>query len=215
MAKSFPNTGATVGLAADRSALTSPFAGMQFFETDTKALYLYNGSAWVSMLDTDTPPGLVHISTTTTTAAASVTIASPFSATYERYKIMLRYLNSSSDQEIRLQLTAASVPATAGAYSRSGFTNTSTTITPVGAAGATSFGIGRARDDFPATWEVDMIDPFAARRAMCFSKTFDISSGYVYQFGAQHVDTNSFDGIKIFPDAGTFTGTASIYGYRI
>jgi len=47
MAKSFPNTGATVGLAADRSALTSPFAGMQFFETDTKALYLYNGTAWV------------------------------------------------------------------------------------------------------------------------------------------------------------------------
>ena len=47
MAKSFPNTGATVGLAADRSALASPFAGMQFFETDTKALYLYDGSAWV------------------------------------------------------------------------------------------------------------------------------------------------------------------------
>lgn len=47
MAKSFPNTGATVGLAADRSALTSPFAGMQFFETDNKLLYIYDGSTWI------------------------------------------------------------------------------------------------------------------------------------------------------------------------
>ena len=47
MAKSFPNTGVTTGLAADRAALTSPFAGMQFFETDTNLMFVYNGSAWV------------------------------------------------------------------------------------------------------------------------------------------------------------------------
>lgn len=46
MAKSFANTGVTVGLAADRTALTGMFAGMQFFETDTKIMYLYNGSSW-------------------------------------------------------------------------------------------------------------------------------------------------------------------------
>ena len=47
MAKSFPNTGVTTGLAADRAALTSPFAGMQFFETDTNLMFVYNGSAWI------------------------------------------------------------------------------------------------------------------------------------------------------------------------
>jgi hypothetical protein len=47
MAKSFPNTGTTVGLAADRSAMTSMFAGQQFFETDTNLMFVYNGSAWV------------------------------------------------------------------------------------------------------------------------------------------------------------------------
>ena len=47
MAKSFPNTGATVGLAADRSALASPFAGMQFFEADTSRNWFYNGSTWI------------------------------------------------------------------------------------------------------------------------------------------------------------------------
>ena len=159
--------------------------------------------------------GLVFISTTTTTAAASVTIASPFSATYERYKIMLRYLNSSNDQELRIQLTAASVPNTAASYNRYGNTNSISAVTAVGLSGATSFGIGRARDDLPATWEIDLFDPFAARRTIIYSKTHDITGSYLYSFTGQHVNLGSFDGIKIFPDAGTFTGTASIYGYRI
>ncbi len=47
MAKAFPNTGVTTGLAADRTALTSPFAGMQFFETNTNKLWVYNGSLWL------------------------------------------------------------------------------------------------------------------------------------------------------------------------
>jgi hypothetical protein len=46
MAKSFPNTGVTTGLAADRTAMTGMYAGQQFFETDTNKVYIYNGSDW-------------------------------------------------------------------------------------------------------------------------------------------------------------------------
>jgi len=53
MAKSFPNTGVTTGTAADRAALASPFAGMEFFETDTNKVLVYNGSAWVEVSDLD------------------------------------------------------------------------------------------------------------------------------------------------------------------
>jgi hypothetical protein len=59
MAKAFPNTGATTGLAADRSALTGMFAGQQFFETDTKDVYVYTGSAWVKCNDFDNAYGIV------------------------------------------------------------------------------------------------------------------------------------------------------------
>ena len=58
MAKSFPNTGVTTGTAADRAALTSPFAGMQFFETDTNKVLVYSGSSWVETNDLDNLGGV-------------------------------------------------------------------------------------------------------------------------------------------------------------
>jgi hypothetical protein len=47
MAKSFAGLGVTSGLASDRAAITSPPAGMQFFETDTKLVYAYDGASWI------------------------------------------------------------------------------------------------------------------------------------------------------------------------
>lgn len=53
MPKSFSGLGVTIGLAADRTAISSPVAGQQFYETDTNKLYVYTGSAWAapSMVD--------------------------------------------------------------------------------------------------------------------------------------------------------------------
>ena len=53
MGKAFANTGVTVGLAADRTAMTGMYAGQAFYETDTNCQYLYNGSGWVCL----TPSG--------------------------------------------------------------------------------------------------------------------------------------------------------------
>lgn len=46
MARAFSGLGVTAGLAADRSSLTGMVAGQQFFETDTKRLFIYDGSVW-------------------------------------------------------------------------------------------------------------------------------------------------------------------------
>lgn len=51
MAKTFSGLGTTAGLAADRAALTGMSAGQQFFETDTKKYYVYNGSSWIQQND--------------------------------------------------------------------------------------------------------------------------------------------------------------------
>jgi hypothetical protein len=40
--------GVTAGLAADRTSMTGLVAGMQFFETSTSILYVYNGTSWVN-----------------------------------------------------------------------------------------------------------------------------------------------------------------------
>jgi hypothetical protein len=80
MAKSFPNTGVTTGLAADRTAMTGMYAGQQFFETDTSILYIYTGSEWSArpFLSPATGSGTrntqIDISSTTVTVlSASIT----------------------------------------------------------------------------------------------------------------------------------------------
>lgn len=55
MAKSFPNTGATV-IDATADLPGSPSEGMMVFQKDTNELKIYDGSSWVSMLDTDNAP---------------------------------------------------------------------------------------------------------------------------------------------------------------
>ncbi len=59
MAKAFGGLGVTAGLAADRTSMTGMVAGQQFFETDTKDAYTYNGSAWIKCNDFDNAFGIV------------------------------------------------------------------------------------------------------------------------------------------------------------
>ena len=47
MAKAYGGLGATVGLSADRTAMAGMVAGQEFFETDTKKTYVYNGTSWI------------------------------------------------------------------------------------------------------------------------------------------------------------------------
>ena len=46
MAKAFSGLGITSGLASDRTGMTLPVTGIQFYETDTDRTYLYDGVNW-------------------------------------------------------------------------------------------------------------------------------------------------------------------------
>ena len=221
MAKSFPNTGATVGLAADRTALTSPFAGMQFFETDTKALYLYNGSAWVSMLDTDTPPGLVHINTTSMSASTGATISNCFSADYVGYRINLNgSLGTSNGQNIYAQLTSSGTPSSSG-YNMQRLYVQSTTVggsrSTAATTGFTLSYVGTTSLDIGGNSVVDIFNPFLTKQTSCIVNSCYVDASNVVNLDATaglHTVLSSFDGIKVYPAAGTLTTTVSIYGYR-
>jgi hypothetical protein len=128
MAKSFPNTGATVGLAADRSALTSPFAGMQFFETDTNVLYVYNGSAWVALASAAAPTALQLISPTSVvnatnsnskiifSAQSSFSINGCFSSAFDNYRIIISEFvgTIATCADLQLKLRVAGADASSG-----------------------------------------------------------------------------------------------------
>ena len=84
MSKSFPNTGAITGTNADRLALSGVCEGMQFFETDTNKMFVYDGSSWVEIADIDNPGGLSDAGLNQTAriftneAARNAAIPSPF-----------------------------------------------------------------------------------------------------------------------------------------
>ena len=57
MAKSFPNTGATViDSVADLPAASAALEGVMMFQKDTNELKICDGTSWISMLDTDNKP---------------------------------------------------------------------------------------------------------------------------------------------------------------
>jgi hypothetical protein len=57
MAKSFPNTGATViDSSADLPAASAALEGVMMFQKDTNQLLICDGSTWVGVTDTDNKP---------------------------------------------------------------------------------------------------------------------------------------------------------------
>jgi len=89
VAKAFGGLGVTAGLAADRAALTGLVAGMQFFETDTKLLWYYDGTAWQRVH----PAGSV-IQTISTTYSTAETITATSATSYFSATITPRFVSS-------------------------------------------------------------------------------------------------------------------------
>ena len=226
MAKSFPNTGATVGLAADRTALTSPFAGMQFFETDTKALYLYDGSAWVSMLDTDTPPAFQLIKPTSvsgtnvTLSGYKTTISNGgpaiingvFSSNFSMYKVLLFRAGATTYPYLAFQLCSGGTPNTASynagriiGETTVAYYNVSTTYAPFMAS-------PNSLTALPTSAELTLDGPFLAANTGYFSSGVANLKQLEFYAGIHQVAT-SFDGIKILTsDSTAFTGSIVVYG---
>lgn len=56
MAKAFPNTGVTIIDSSSDLTGFSPSEGLMVFQKDTNELKIYDGSAWKSVIDTDSRP---------------------------------------------------------------------------------------------------------------------------------------------------------------
>ena len=236
MAKSFPNTGATV-IDATADLPGSPSEGMMVFQKDTNELKIYDGSAWVSMLDTDTPPGMVLLAPTSvsgtnvslsgfktvSTGTTALTINGVFSSLYTSYYVMCsRFtLTSSSAQPYRMQLTSAGTPAATN-YNSVGY-YLQATSNPTGrnfTGDTTNWQIQANQAGTTAGSVSNMINiqlgsPFLAEKsAMSLSSALAFTPNNQTEWiVGNHTTASSYDGIKIY-SAGTFTGNVVVYGYR-
>lgn len=165
--------------------------------------------------------GLTHITTQAITGTSTFSLNNVFSSEYENYKVMITNFRTTAAGIVQawFRMRLAGVNA-AGAtdyntlyirYYSAGFANQSSTGQSIGGMGYFSTG-----QDSTITFDI-MRPAIADQTVMNFqglNYQSDIAT-WIYATGSNlHKQAIAYDGITIGADAGTLSGTISVYGYR-
>ena len=161
--------------------------------------------------------GLVHLDTTSFSAATSVSINDVFSSEYDAYRILITGTSSvAGNVNLRLRVSGSD-NATANAYERQYLVVTNTSV----AAGRDLLDAGVA-GLFGSTASVVSIDihgPALADETQCFSHSSVRGSGSnsvsIRLEAFCHTLSTAYDGFTLIrSSSNTLTGTVSTYGYQ-
>ena len=190
------------------TAIPSPPEGQYTYLQDTNATEYWDGSAWVAA---GVAPGLVHINTTTFSTVSSVSLNSIFSSTYTHYRVLIDSTHS-TQTEMRIRLRASGTDSTTNYYAKLIYSRFDATTVNGDAVinngdnwwagmGSTTRGIS-----------LDIFNPFEAVPTRVSNVTGDNNHGSAG--GAYHSASTSYDGLTLYPTAGTMSGICRIYGYK-
>ena len=230
MSKAFPNTGATViDSVADLPAASADLEGVMVFQKDTNELKICDGSGWVSVVDTDAPPGLELISPTSVTNATNtnglitfsgvgeVMLDGLFSSKYVFYRMLFNmFTTNGTNTDINLRLRANGVSNSGTSYYRQTLNVDNGTVSASRSLGTYAGFTWVSNNASRGFCAMDIMDPATA------SPTFFIPlsiNGYLGAYSSwysiQHNVSTSYDGFHFFPGAGlSVSGSVRVYGYR-
>jgi hypothetical protein len=206
------------GVCTSSTRPSVPYTGQTIFETNTKRLVIYDGASWVYVADADTPPGLELVKAQTSfTTASTITVDNVFTSAFTNYKIIVNCAASTtSNAQMRLRGSGSSI-STSTYNAVYLLVTTASTIARL--ANQTEFRFGT----FETTrnyYEITIGAPQLAQATTFMSEGL-IAEGANYTTMRQeywrgaNTNATAYDGIEIYPNTGTFTGTYAIYGYRI
>jgi hypothetical protein len=164
--------------------------------------------------------GLVLITTETFSAVSAVSLNNVFTSVYQNYRIVIK-INADAAREIRCRYRAAGADDTNSRYflmSPGLFQNG--TVDNYSNLAQTSLFIGYAfTTDIPLMASYDIFDPQLTTTVSTAGVIRDVDlTGTAFLRGGTFTSwTNaavSYDGITLFPSAGTITGNIRIYGYK-
>jgi hypothetical protein len=160
--------------------------------------------------------GLVHLNTTTFSAASSVSVDSVFTSQFANYVLRLDLTAvSAADPEVNAYLRVAGVDTTTNYNSSRLYQNNTsviglqTTVWNFGGASTTFVNYGN--------YQINLFRPQISGNTSYQATNFQVSNAGAYfqnTFSGFQSGTLSADGIKLFTTTGTFTGTLRIYGLR-
>lgn len=148
------------------------------------------------------------------TSASAVSLNGTFSSTYTNYKLMISGTASgTTGDDLNLRLRASGSDNSTNNYNNYRYIRA--------ASAANSFNLQTiAKIGFHGelAWSarVDLFNPQTTDRTIIISESPHFSSGNSASSWNETIfnGTTQFDGFTIFPEAGNFTGTIAVYGYR-
>ena len=167
--------------------------------------------------DVATQGGLVLLNTTTFTSQSSVSINNVFSAAYDNYKIIGTHINTSTTS-LGLRVRSGGTDLTTSTYKWVAPYWQSVTGGGVGVdaiASGTTVAISFTGSTVQGFFETTIANPYLTKNTHFTGTHQDNRTNLVGTLRWGVVDNIlSYDGFTILPDAGTTTGTISVYGMR-
>lgn len=200
---------AAFGGANEKTLAEGQFA---YIEATNTTQY-YDGAAWQSVGVT---PGLTLVATGTAAAAASVTVNTCFTSTYDEYLLVVDVTGSTLAQ-LYIQMRNAGSTITAAnyqwwrmAYGNGGATDNINTV------GTTSWQFGFVNGTVPSVANINLYDPLTSRIANhnAYSTTVNgtDTAMNIICTGFRYTSAQAFDSFVMSVSAGTMTGTVRVYG---
>ena len=193
--------------------------GQLCYLSSTNVVQYYDGAAWATVGPAAAASsGLVCVKAETAfSASATVSVDSVFTSTYTNYLVQIIYTNTTTDG-IRCKLRAGGT-ATSTNYNRQEvtFQDTSTGVSRTSSTTSCLIGLD-TNGDFKTATSVTFFGPQLAQATSihvfqggAWRGAYTTPS--IYLGGHNQSASTQFDGFQFAPDAGTLTGTYTVYGY--
>lgn len=176
-----------------------------------------NGSVSGGGMDLITPTSVAGSGVTLSggqvsfSAATSVSINGCFSTTYDNY--ILTYAGTvSADMQFRIRMRLSGTDASGSNYNH--YQGVGTATWSGGTATTTSMPVAGHINGGEEAFSAEIYNPALAKNTLFISNGLDAVRTRLDIYLGNHAVATAYDGMTIFPTAGTMTGIFRVYGLR-